>query len=123
MAEQRTETIQKEELVERVARLKEEGCRLAQIGCTRLDGIEVNYSFDRDYEFLNLRLVVPAEGARIPSVSSVYWNAFLYENEMHDLFGIEVEGMALDYKGNFYRMKVKRPFNPPAGDPGKEVQT
>ena len=37
--------------------------------------------------------------------------ALLYENEMHDLFGINVKNMAIDYKGTFYRTAVKTPFN------------
>ncbi len=29
---------------------------------------------------------------------------------MHDLFGVQVAGMAVDFKGNFYKTAVKFPF-------------
>ena len=32
----------------------------------------------------------------------MYWNAFIYENEMHDLFGIQVRGMNIDFKGTLH---------------------
>jgi len=44
----------------------------------------MNYSFDRDYRFKNLRFTVKA-GEEVQSISCIYWNAFLYENEIHDL--------------------------------------
>jgi ech hydrogenase subunit D len=101
-------------LVEKAKELCGSGYRLVQIGCTALSGgFEITYSFDKDYSLLNLRVGVPSAGAEVPSISGVYWSAFLYENEMHDLFGINVRGMALDYKGNFYRTAVKTPFSPP----------
>jgi ech hydrogenase subunit D len=46
----------------------------------------------------------------VPSISSIYGCAYLYENEMHDLFGIKVEGMALDFHGTLYKTKVKFAF-------------
>ena len=47
----------------------------------------------------NFRLHLADEALRVPSISSIYWCAFLYENEMHDLFNLKVEGMAVDFKG------------------------
>ncbi|MDD3180393.1 MAG: NADH-quinone oxidoreductase subunit C [Opitutaceae bacterium] len=91
--------------------------RLVQIGCTKTaeDQYEINYSFDENLKFSNLRIVVNPATDRVPSISDIYWNAFFYENEVHDLFGITIEGMAIDFKGNFYRMAVKHPFAAPAG--------
>jgi ech hydrogenase subunit D len=43
----------------------------------------------------------------------MYWNAFIYENEMHDLFGIQVRGMNIDFKGTLIRTAVKHPFGQP----------
>jgi len=43
----------------------------------------------------------------------MYWNSFIYENEMHDLFGIPVRGMNIDFKGTFIRTAVKYPFSQP----------
>jgi ech hydrogenase subunit D len=34
----------------------------------------------------------------------------LYENEIHDLFGVPVDGLAIDFKGNFYKTAVKFPL-------------
>jgi ech hydrogenase subunit D len=99
-------------LLARVRELREQDWRLVQIGATPLgETIELNYSFDRDGKFLNLRLSLPAATARVPSVSSIYWCAFIYENEMHDLFRVQVEGIAVDYKGKFYKTTVPYPFS------------
>ena len=99
-------------LLAKVRELREQGWRLVQIGATPLgETIELNYSFDRAGKFLNLRLSLPAAGAHVPSVSSIYWCAFIYENEMHDLFRVQVEGIAVDYKGKFYKTTVPYPFS------------
>jgi ech hydrogenase subunit D len=103
--------IQTNDLVQKVTDLHKEGYRLVQINCTRTDALEINYSFDKNYQLVSLRLTLPAENPEIPSVSDVYWSAFLYENEMHDLYGVKVNGMAVDFQGKFYRTAVKVPFN------------
>ena len=41
----------------------------------------------------------------------MYWNSFIYENEMHDLFGIQVRGMNIDFKGTLFQTAVKFPFS------------
>ncbi|MFA5416444.1 MAG: NADH-quinone oxidoreductase subunit C, partial [Methanoregula sp.] len=46
----------------------------------------------------------------VPSISGMYWGAFVYENEMHDLFGIQVKGINIDYKGNLIKTTIKYPF-------------
>jgi ech hydrogenase subunit D len=95
--------------------MKSQGFRLAQICCTKLpETLELFYSFDKDFELRNLRVTLPDASTAIPSISSVYWNAFLYENEIHDLFGIQIQGIAVDYQGKFYRTQVKAAFNPAA---------
>ena len=102
-------------LVAEAQALHGEQWRLVQIGVTALDDtFEVNYSFDRELRFRNLRLQVAVAGARLPSISGVYWCAFLYENEIHDLFGIHFDGLALDFKGNLYHTATPFPF---AGSP------
>ena len=100
-----------ETLVEKVREMRDQGHRLVQIGTTPLkDTIEINYSFDKDGKFTNLRLQVPGIGAVLPSISGVYFCAFIYENEMHDLFNIQIDGIAIDFKGKFYKTAVKFPF-------------
>ena len=103
--------IGKNDLVGMVAHLFAEGYRLVQIGCSTLQsGYELNYSFDKDYRFKNLRITV-APGEEVPSISVIYPNAFLYENEIHDLFGLVVKDIAIDYGGSLYRTAIKTPFS------------
>jgi len=86
------------------------GYRLVQIGCTQKGGIfELNYSFDKDYRFVNLRFEVPGDG-QVPSISPVCFSAFLYENEISELFGLKINNMVIDYGGSFYRVKGRAPF-------------
>ena len=99
------------ELVSRTEQMKKDGCRLVQIGCTKIgDDFEINYVFDKDYVMTNLRITVKQD-TMIPSVSSVYFGAFVYENEIHDLYGITVSGINIDFGGKFYRTTIKQPFS------------
>lgn len=98
------------ELLDEVRKKSDDGYRLVQIGCTRTgDAFEINYSFDKDYKFENLRVTI-GEDVTMPSISEIYWGSFIYENEMHDLYGILVEGMNLDFKGNLIRTSIPHPF-------------
>ena len=109
--EQTFETIPVETLLERVRAFREQGWRLVQISATRLpDQLELTYSFDREKVLANLRLVLPGGEPKVPSISSIFWCAFLYENELHDLFNLEVPGLAVDFHGHFYKTGVKFPF-------------
>jgi ech hydrogenase subunit D len=103
--------LEKHDLVGVVARLFAEGYRLVQIGCSTLPtAYELNYSFDKDYRFKNLRITA-APGEQVPSISMIYANAFLYENEIHDLFGVPVMNISIDYGGTLYRTAIKTPFS------------
>jgi ech hydrogenase subunit D len=103
--------IGKNDLVGIVARLFAEGYRLVQIGCSTLESAyELNYSFDKDYRFRNFRITVSPE-EEIPSISAIYSNAFLYENEIHDLFGVVVRNINIDYHGTLYHTAIKTPFS------------
>ena len=111
LVNQTLELLPVEGLVEKARALREHGCRLVQICATRLpDQIELTYSFDQDLRLTNVRVLLPAAEPRLPSISSVFWCAFLYENEIHDLFNIQVEGMAVDFHGKLYTTAVKYPF-------------
>ncbi|KAF5047647.1 MAG: NADH-quinone oxidoreductase subunit C [Methanoculleus sp.] len=110
-AEQTTISVAPEDLMREVEGLQAGGYRLVQIGCTDIGGAyEVNYSFDRDYQYRNLRLTLGPD-TEIPSISGIYWGAFVYENEMHDLFGIPVVGINIDFKGTFIKTAEKYPFS------------
>jgi ech hydrogenase subunit D len=111
--EQKLVNIEIKDLLSQVGDYYKSGYRLVQIGCTKLpEYLEINYSFDQDYHFVNLKIKVVDLEIEVPSVSNIYWSAFLYENEIHDLFGVKFKDIAVDYRGNFYRTSVKRGFNP-----------
>jgi len=113
MEQQTITLIEVGKLIGSVERFRNEGYRLVQIGCTRVgDLYEINYCFDKDYRLEVVRIAIPAE-IEVPSISGMYWNAFIYENEMHDLFGIQVRGMNIDFKGTLIRTKEKYPFSKP----------
>lgn len=110
MNEQKKVIIQTHELLPKVEELAQAGYRLVQIGCSKAKNFELTYSFDKDYSLVNLRLVLE-EMQAIPSITAHYGYAFIYENEIHDLFGLPIEQMNVDFKGRMYRMAVKTPFN------------
>jgi ech hydrogenase subunit D len=111
MSQEQIELITIDVLLEKVRAKKAQDCRLVQISATQLPGqIELTYSFDLNSQLTNLRLSLPGEAPHLPSISSIYLCAILYENEIHDLFGVQVAGMAIDFKGKFYRTAIKFPF-------------
>lgn len=110
MSQENIETITLETLPARATAKREQGCRLVQISATQMpDHLELTYSFDLDSQLSNLRLAMPA-GSRLPSISGIFGCAVLYENEIFDLFGLPVDGLAIDFKGNLYKTAVKFPF-------------
>ena len=109
--EQTLEVIPVAALLEKTQAARARGARLVQICATTLPGqFELTYSFDLEGRLENLRVLVPADNPRVPSIASIYACSFLYENEMHDLFNINVEGMKLDFHGNLYNTAVKFAF-------------
>ncbi len=111
--EQEIIEIKTSDLLEKVTAVEADGYRLVQICCTRTDKLTVDYTFDdtKKYKFLGYRLELPLENAELPSISGIYFAAFIYENELHDLFGIKIDGIAVDFGGKFYRIDVDQPFN------------
>lgn len=103
--------IQKTELAAKAAEMSKNGFRLVQIGCTLTDVFEITYSFDKDYDLINMRVSVPKSDAVIPSITEQYLCAFTYENELQDLFGLTITDMKLNFNGNFYQTAFKTPFN------------
>ncbi|MDR2156728.1 MAG: NADH-quinone oxidoreductase subunit C [Clostridiales Family XIII bacterium] len=102
-------------LLETVSDVKNDGYRLGQICATKTtDGIEVLYSFEKDVTLKNFKVTVGDRTPELHSITAVYWPAFIYENEMHDLFGITFKNLALDYGGNFFKIAKATPWNPNA---------
>jgi len=119
--ESNIEPITVDQLRDKVRALREQGQRLVQISATRLPAeVELTYSFDLNERLTNLRLCLPGVDAQLPSISEIYGCAILYENEIHDLFDVRVDGLTVDFKGNFYSTAVKFPFGStkaPCADP------
>ncbi|MDR0850989.1 MAG: NADH-quinone oxidoreductase subunit C [Clostridiales Family XIII bacterium] len=109
------------DLLSVVLDVKAEGYRLGQACATKIeDGIEVLYSFEKDNVLKNFKVNITDVSPELQSISGVYWPAFIYENEMHDLFGITFKNLALDYGGHFFKIAQKTPWNPNATGKGGE---
>lgn len=88
-----------DELVAEVKKLVDAGYRLATATCVDLgENFEIIYHFDKDLTLQNLRMVFPKD-AEVPSITGVYLGAFLIENEMKEMFGAKITGIAIDYGG------------------------
>ena len=90
---------EKSEMFNKINELKAQGARLMTI--TALDHykeIEYVYNFARDLDIVNLRVTTPRKES-MPSISSLYPSAFLFENELQDLFKIQVSGISVDFGG------------------------
>ena len=98
------------ELLQAVQEKKNSGWRIIQICCSFVDGkYEVTYSFGKIYEIINYRLVVEKD-EKVTSISRIYNSAVYYENEMHELFGLNVEEIMIDLHDKLYRIAVEKPF-------------
>jgi ech hydrogenase subunit D len=115
--EQKIMEVKTDDLELEVKKLLDESFRLVQISCTKISAdFQLNYTFDKQYLFLGLRLHIDSVETEIPSISKIYPNAFLYENEIHDLFGIRIKGITIDYQGRFYRISERFPFSSQSGE-------
>jgi ech hydrogenase subunit D len=114
MTEKETQSIAPIEvgaLLVEVDALRSAGWRLVQILCIGgAAGAELSYSFGLGLEMRSLRLEVAAE-ASLPSITSLYPGAFLYENEIRDLFGVRIERIRSDWEGRVYDVAKDRPFS------------
>lgn len=92
-----------DEVIEKVAKKKVEGYRFVTLSCAELDEntIDILYHLDKDLKLISFRLTVPRNVA-IPSISPVYFAAFLVENEIQDLFDIRFTGLVIDYERTLY---------------------
>ena len=107
---QKIEVIEPENLLPYVRERHDSGWRLVQIGCARIgDLYEITYSFDKDLVLEHLRIIIGVD-EKILSISSIYLASFVYENEIADLYGIPIQGIAIDYKGKFITTTIPHPF-------------
>ena len=105
-----TINIAKPDILNKTRDMKNAGYRLVQMHA--LKDLTLLYSFEKDEKLVTLSF--SAEGAEpVESISSVYSYAFMYENEIKDLFGIDISNINLDFNGHFYETVVKMPFRAP----------
>ena len=102
--------VKAEEIIDEAQGLKHDGFHLMQQCATRTaEGYELVYSFGKALDVTQVKIIL-TEDQSINSISSVFPCAFLYENEIHDLFGVDIKMISLDYQGNFYRTAIETPF-------------
>lgn len=119
-------TVGIDELLPHVQALKGVGARFVQMHAERNvdDG-----SYRLVYTFINVRAAqehIAQDGSyaienlvvegidqyqEIPSISSYYPAVFPFENEAHDLFGLAITDMQLDFKGFFYQVSTAEPMS------------
>lgn len=119
-------TVGIDELLSHVQALKGVGARFVQMHAERCvdDGsYRLVYTFinvraaqeqiarDRNYVIENLVVEGIDRYQEIPSISSYYPAVFPFENEAHDLFGLAVTDMQIDFKGFFYHVSTAEPMS------------
>lgn len=115
-----------DELLSHVQALKGVGARFVQMHAERNvdDGTyRLVYTFinvcaaqehiarDGNYAIENLVVEGIDQYQEIPSISSYYPAVFPFENEAHDLFGLAITDMQLDFKGFFYQVSTAEPMS------------
>ena len=119
-------TVGIDELLSHVQALKGAGARFVQMHAERCvdDGsYRLVYTFinvraaqeqiaqDGSYAFENLLVEGIDQYQEIPSISSCYPAVFPFENEAHDLFGLAITDMQIDFKGFFYQVSTAEPMS------------
>ncbi|HAA90755.1 MAG: Putative ech hydrogenase subunit D [Thermoanaerobacterales bacterium 50_218] len=93
--------IKKEELLDEVKKFMDEKMRFVTAVCSDLgDKFEVTYYFNYSpgMEMKAIRMTV-GKDEEVPSISGVCLTAVLIENEMKELFGLNVKDIAIDFGG------------------------
>ena len=119
-------TVGIDELLPRAQALKGTGARFVQMHAERCvdDGsYRLVYTFidvraaqehiaqDGSYAIENLVVEGIDQYQEIPSISSYYPAVFPFENEAHDLFGLAITDMQIDFKGFFYQVSTAEPMS------------
>ena len=89
--------------------------RFVQVLCINGEaGIDLVYSYQgaaaEGYPVRNYRVHEVKPETHVPSVTKYYLSAFPFENEAHDLFGVQIDGIAIDFHGNFYKVAMDKPM-------------
>lgn len=101
-----------DELVELAEAKKNDGYRFVQMLCVNTEeGIDALYSFMKGDQLENYTIKgIDAATQSVPSVTGSFLAAFPFENEAHDLFGLNVTDIAIDFKGGFYKVAMDKPM-------------
>lgn len=98
-------------LAETAWKLKRGRWHFVQMFATNTEaGIDLTYSFQKGVELANYRICGVKEGDVVESITPHYLAAFVFENEAHDLFGVDIANIAIDFDGNFYALASKKPM-------------
>ena len=85
--------VKREELFAKAAELHKKHARLVMIGgADNGDTVEALYFFDLKKHVTILRVVMKADDKSVPSISNMIPAANLYERELSEMFGIDVQG-------------------------------
>ena len=109
--------ITKEQLLGEIQNMRYENYRFVTATCIDTgDGyLEVIYHFDREYEMMNFKVRVRQDN-ELPSISRIFSCANMVENEMKELFGLNITNMLFDYEGHFL-LSEGAPITPMAKQP------
>ena len=90
---------------------KEEGWRFVQILAVNTeDGIDLEYTFMKDGHIVNSKIEGVQKNEVVPSITEDFLEAFVFENEIHELFGVQISDIAIDFEGNFYDLAQNEPM-------------
>lgn len=90
---------------------KAEGWRFVQVLAVNTEeGIDLVYSFMKDGVLQNNKVQRVSKADVVPSITDDFLAAFVFENEIHDLFGVDIRGIAIDFGGNFYSLAQSEPM-------------
>jgi ech hydrogenase subunit D len=91
-----------ENIISEAKKLKDGGFRLVTLSSADLgESIDILYHFDHELDLVNVRINVP-KGKKTPSIASVYSCSVLVENEIKEHFGVDFDGLPLDFAGMLY---------------------
>ncbi len=113
--QQHFEDISIDDILPVAQREHEAHSRFVQVLCINGEqGIDLVYSYQgttaEGFPVRNYRVHRVAPETHVPSVTKYYLSAFPFENEAHDLFGVKVDGIAIDFHGNFYKVAMDKPM-------------
>jgi len=92
-------TVSKSEFITEVQKMLAQDYRFGTASCLDLgDRFEVIYHFELGLDLANIRVHL-GKNDSLPSISNIYPSASLIENEMKELFGINIVGSTIDFHG------------------------